>query len=213
VAVESNPYVSWVDYRNKADYRCTDTQINNLVRTQLSQEEYLTRSNRVSTGPNRTKRTRVAESSVQIPNVFASDDIWGWQDWVTKSINFPAVDSSLSDSLKETYFANEIPGTSYYPYENVGGYSVGQSYKGFGVQTAQNPNPPQPPPLLPKPQARITRWDTSATVIYRGSALEGTGESEDGWTIKKHLFSLAGVLVSTATSVGAWNNRASLTYT
>jgi hypothetical protein len=213
VAVEFNPYVSWVNHRDKADYRCTDTQVNNLVRKQLAQGEYLTRSNRVGPGPERTKRTRTADSSIQIPNVFGSDDLWGWQGWVTKSINFPATDSDVSDSLKETLLDNEVPATSYYPYENVGGFSVGQSYKGIGVQTSQNPNPPQPPPPLPVPQVRIVRWDTSATVIYKGSALEGTGESEDGWTIKRHLFSLSGVLISTTNSVGAWANRTTLTYT
>jgi hypothetical protein len=128
LAVNSNPYISWVNHRDKADYRCTDTQVNHLVRTQLAQEEYLTRSNRVGPGPERVKRTRVADSTLQVPNVFASDDVWGWQAWVTQSVELPATDSDLSNNLKETYRPDQVPGTSYYPYEAVGGASVSQTY-------------------------------------------------------------------------------------
>ena len=39
MAVNNNPYEAWQKLRQNSDYRSTDTQINSLVRQQLSQDE------------------------------------------------------------------------------------------------------------------------------------------------------------------------------
>lgn len=111
MAVKENPYNKWGSNRENSDYRCNDTQVNSLVKQQLSQPEYLTSSNRVNPGPFRNKRAAAAELLPQVPHVFGNEDLWGWQAWADPSLNetLPYEDSGLSE-LKRV---EDIPGASY----------------------------------------------------------------------------------------------------
>jgi hypothetical protein len=120
MAVSRNPYESWQKLRQNSDYRSTDTQVTSLVRQQLSQEEFLTRSNRVNPGPDRNLRASMASNSQQIPHVMAPEDMWGWQQWAhNNSAN--TSQSNLATGLKEQSTAESVPGGSYTPYNRVGG--------------------------------------------------------------------------------------------
>lgn len=115
MAVRENPYNKWQRDKTHSDYRSTDTQVISLVRQQLSQPEYLTTRNRINPGPLRNKRAAIADSTPQIPHVFGSEDIWGWQPWTTNfTVTYPS-------GLKETLSPVDIPGATYYPYNKVGG--------------------------------------------------------------------------------------------
>jgi len=60
----------------------------------------------------------------------------------------------------------------------------------------------------------VVRIDAATTgTIYTGRAILGTDGSSTGWTIKRRIFSAAGVLAGTGTAAGAWSNRANLIYT
>jgi len=118
VAVNNNPYQVWQKLRQNSDYRSTDTQITSLVRQQLSQSEYLRNSNRVNPGPNRNTRVKIARNSPQIPHVFVSDDMWGWQNWVHSRDEF--ILFNLGTNLIER--VDYIPGTTYLD-SNIGGMS------------------------------------------------------------------------------------------
>lgn len=117
MAVRENPYRKWQVGRENSDYRCTDTQVTSLVKQQLSQPEYLRTSNRVNPGPYRVKRTKIADSTPQIPHVFGPEDMWGWQPWADLS-NVVELGSS---GLGEISTLIDIPGATYYPYNKVGG--------------------------------------------------------------------------------------------
>lgn len=118
MAVNNNPYRVWQKLRQNSDYRSTDTQITSLVRQQLSQSEYLRNSNRVNLGPNRNTRAKIAKNSPQIPHVFVSDDMWGWQSWTHSRDEFILL--SIGTNLIES--VDSIPGTIYLD-SNVGGMS------------------------------------------------------------------------------------------
>lgn len=120
MAVSQNPYESWQKLRQNSDYRSTDTQVTASVRQQLSQEEFLTRSNRVSPGPNRNSRTSMANNSPQIPHVMAPEDMWGWQQWAQGNSTVGA-QTNLATGLREQSSVDSIPGGSYAPYSRVGG--------------------------------------------------------------------------------------------
>jgi hypothetical protein len=120
MAVSQNPYESWQKLRQNSDYRSTDTQATSLVRQQLSQSEFLTRSNRVSPGPDRNSRTSMANNSSQIPHVMAPEDMWGWQQWAQNNTTGGAP-SNLATGLREQNSVESIPGGSYTPYHRVGG--------------------------------------------------------------------------------------------
>ena len=123
---DTNPYIFWSNHLDTADYRCDDTQLNTFVRSQLARTDYLTRSNRVGPGPYRVERTDVADRALEVPSVYASDDMWGWQDWLEEFVTLPSFQSPLSDSLREAYREYQVPSASYHPYEDVGGATVGQ---------------------------------------------------------------------------------------
>lgn len=118
MAVNNNPYRVWQKLRQNSDYRSTDTQITSLVRQQLSQSEYLRSSNRVNPGPQRNTRAQIANNASQNPHVFASEDMWGWQKWITSKDEFKLI--NLGTNLIEAI--DYIPGTSYLD-SNVGGMS------------------------------------------------------------------------------------------
>lgn len=119
MAVDKNPYREWERQRKYGDYRNTDTQITTFVRQQLSSCEYLTNSNRVNQGPNRNKRVNQAKSSSIIPHVFGSKDMWGWRDWAN-GLGKDFVVYVNSGTVMEGI----TPGTSYLPYNLVGGATV-----------------------------------------------------------------------------------------
>lgn len=121
MAVSRNPYREWQRGRLVGDYRNTDTQVTSLVRQQLSQSEYLRSSNRVNPGPYRNTRVEIAEQADIIPHVFGSEDMWGWQSW-TYSTTDNFITSSLASSLLELD-GSTVPGSSYRPYNEVGGAS------------------------------------------------------------------------------------------
>lgn len=122
MAVNENPYESWQELKTNSDYRSTDTQINSLVRQQLSQPEYLRNSNRVNPGPRRNYRAGVSDSKAQIPHPVGSEDMWGWQQWA--QVN-PADLTELpeADNLLEVVKDADIPGKNYDPLSEVGGAS------------------------------------------------------------------------------------------
>lgn len=130
MAVSRNPYQNWEDSRNNSDYRCTDTQVTSLVRQQLSQSEYLTSSNRVSPGPRRVKRTRIATEARQIPHVLSQEDMWGWQSW-TRIPSSILQESGLATGLVETYPYYNIPGGSYDASNRIGGGAYTYDYSDF----------------------------------------------------------------------------------
>jgi hypothetical protein len=99
MAVQNNPYRNWFDSRRNSDYRDTTTQIFSLTRQQLSKQEYLFSSNRVNPGPNRRKRTNLADTTLQVPHNFSNEDLWGWQKWADKK--YCSVESNLAQNLEE----------------------------------------------------------------------------------------------------------------
>lgn len=119
MGVINNPYRQWETLRENSDYRTTDTQAISYVRQQLSQSEYLRDTNRVNMGPLRNKRASESDLKPQIPSVFGSEDMWGFQFW---AVDYPEL--LQSDLITgEIYEASTLPiaGTSYYPYNKVGG--------------------------------------------------------------------------------------------
>ena len=118
MAVRENPYRKWQTSRENSDYRCNDTQVTSLVRQQLSQAEYLRTSNRVNPGPYRVKRTKIADAAPQIPHVFGSENMWGWQPWTDVNL---ALEYNPDNGLNESPSIVDIPGATYYPYNRVGG--------------------------------------------------------------------------------------------
>jgi hypothetical protein len=120
VAVNHNPYEAWQKLRQNSDYRSTDTQINSLVRQQLSQADYLLFSNRVNMGPQRTTRANMAKNSQQSPHVLGPEDMWGWQNWTRPTTS---QESPLTTGLREDGDIVDTPGTAYPPRYNVGGMS------------------------------------------------------------------------------------------
>ncbi len=115
MAVRENPYNKWISNRENSDYRCTDTQVNSLVKQQLSQPEFLRTRNRVNPGPHKVKRINAADSHPQIPHVLGPEDMWGWQPWM--SLSSVVGPSGLSEVLSLV----DVPGATYYPYNKVGG--------------------------------------------------------------------------------------------
>lgn len=107
MAVRENPYDKWVVNRQNSDYRCTDTQVNSLVKQQLSQPDYLRTQNRVNPGPYRVKRAGIADSSPQVPHVFGPEDMWGWQPWTSDLSQYN------SSGLSEHKSSSDIPGKTY----------------------------------------------------------------------------------------------------
>lgn len=122
MAINQNPYEGWQELKSSSDYRSTDTQITSLVRKQLSQEEYLSTSNRVNPGPQRNYRTRVADNNPQAPHPLGSEDMWGWQQW-TKINPASLTESQEAEGLLEEVLDSDIPGKDYSPYGEVGGAS------------------------------------------------------------------------------------------
>jgi len=118
--VNKIPYREWERQRKYGDYRNTDTQITTFVRQQLSSSEYLRNSNRVNQGPNRNKRVNQAKSSSIIPHIFGSKDMWGWRSWA----NGPGKDFVVYENSGLIEAEGITPGTSYLPYNLVGGASV-----------------------------------------------------------------------------------------
>jgi hypothetical protein len=151
MAVGKNPYREWEKNKKTSDYRCTDTQVISLVRQQLSQSEYLMSLNRVNSGPKRNLRAKKADISAQIPHVFGSEDMWGWQPW-TNIFNYPLVESSIATSLIEENPGIPIPGISYMPYNRVGGATHIEIYTSFSTYTSdfidiQHPISVSPAPI------------------------------------------------------------------
>lgn len=125
MAVTNNPYESWEKLRQNSDYRSTDTQINSVVKQQLSQPDNLLSSNRVNQGPRRTTRANMANNSPQIPHVLSPEDMWGWQKWAHNPASRP---SQLATGLREETTLQDIPGASYpLPPNRVGGMTNGCS--------------------------------------------------------------------------------------
>ncbi len=129
MAVRENPYRKWQSDRQVSDYRANTTQVTSLVRQQLSQPEYLRTSNRVNPGPYKVKRTKIADSSPQIPHVFGPEDMWGWQPWTEPGVgtNYGSI-----GGLSQTLSPIDIPGATYYPYNRVGG----ATYVDMGVNSS-----------------------------------------------------------------------------
>lgn len=99
MSVQRNPYSHWEGERSNSDYRSRETQASSLTRQMMRQPEYLTTSNRVNPGPRRNLRARTAESTVQIPQNFLNEDIWGWQGWTEISEYY--TQSDVSNNLLE----------------------------------------------------------------------------------------------------------------
>lgn len=118
MAVNSNPYEAWQKLRQNSDYRSTDTQVNSVVRQQLSQDDYLRTSNRVNSGPNYVKRKSMASDSAQAPHVLAPEDLWGFQNWAN---SVSSSQSNLATGLREENSQYDVPGVSYSPGYRVGG--------------------------------------------------------------------------------------------
>lgn len=117
MAVNKNPYESWKNLRDNSDYRSTDTQLSSFVRQQLSQGDYLTKRNRVNSGPDYKARAAQSALEDQIPHVLNAKDMWGWQKWPTGEL----ISTNLSSNLVQKVKPESVPGTSYYPYNNVTG--------------------------------------------------------------------------------------------
>lgn len=128
MAVFKNPYKEWQNLRNTSDYRSTDTQVTSIVRQQLSQSEYLRSSNRVNPGPNRNLRVKIAENSAQIPHVFGSEDMWGWQIWSSRKYQSNLASVVIAPGLLLEGLLEQVPGVSYHPYNSVGGASYSEFY-------------------------------------------------------------------------------------
>jgi hypothetical protein len=122
MAVSKNPYGEWENLRQNSDYRSTDTQVNSLVKTQLSNPEFLRTSNRVNPGPYRNLRARVADNSDQIPHPFGSEDLWGWQEWADETASL-IQQPEIADNLLEIQDTALVPGKDYLPYGEVEGAS------------------------------------------------------------------------------------------
>ena len=122
MAVNENPYESWQELKTNSDYRSTDTQINSLVRQQLSQPEYLRNSNRVNPGPRRNSRANLADSKAQVPHPLGSEDMWGWQQWAQVNPE-DLTEPPEADNLLEVVKDADIPGKNYDPLGEVGGAS------------------------------------------------------------------------------------------
>ena len=122
MAVNENPYESWQELKANSDYRSTDTQINSLVRQQLSQPEYLRNSNRVNPGPRRNSRANLADSKAQVPHPLGSEDMWGWQQWAQVNPE-DLTEPPEADNLLEVVKDADIPGKNYDPLGEVGGAS------------------------------------------------------------------------------------------
>lgn len=119
MGVNKNPYIEWNLLRDASDYRSTDTQNISYVRQQLQTTDYLRNTSRVNMGPMRNKRALEADNSVQIPSVYASESMWGTQNW-TKYIT----ELTSSELITGDIYIGEVitpPGSSYYPYNKVGG--------------------------------------------------------------------------------------------
>jgi hypothetical protein len=121
MAVNKNPYESWKDLRDNSDYRSTDTQLTSFVRQQLSQDDYLTKRNRVNSGPDYKARVAQSASEAQIPHVLSAEDMWGWQRWPSENPTGELISTDLSNNLVQEVKPENVPGTSYYPYNNVTG--------------------------------------------------------------------------------------------
>jgi hypothetical protein len=170
VAVRENPYNKWKSNREKSDYRCTDTQVNSLVKQQLSQPEYLTSRNRVNPGPYRVKRARIADSLPQIPHVLGPDDMWGWQPW-TYSVSVVG-----TNGLSEAVSLVDIPGATYYPYNRVGGATyVGMvSSSPYQSDTVEIGSPVSIVPLtningIPVDTGSITPSSDNMVLLYKAN--------------------------------------------
>ncbi len=122
VAVNENPYENWQELKANSDYRSTDSQINSLVRQQLSQPEYLRSSNRVNQGPLRNYRAGIADSKAQVPHPLGSEDLWGWQQW-PQVYSSGVIDSEEAEDLLEVIEDDLIPGKTYGPLGEIGGAS------------------------------------------------------------------------------------------
>lgn len=121
MAVDKNPNNKWKKLKEDSDYRSTDTQLTSYVKQQLSQNNFLNSRNRVNSGPDRYNRAKLADSREQIPLVFGSEDMWGWQRWTENIEDIVITESSLATNLFEEFTTDQIPGSSYYPYNTVGG--------------------------------------------------------------------------------------------
>lgn len=121
MTVNKNPYESWKGLKQNSDYRSTDTQLSSFTRQQLSQSNFLNSRNRVNYGPDHYHRAKLADSRDQIPHVFGSEDMWGWQRWTENIESVTITESDLATNLIEEFTTDQIPGTSYYPYNLVGG--------------------------------------------------------------------------------------------
>jgi hypothetical protein len=121
MAVDKSPYEEWSKLKSNSDYRSTDSQMNSLVRQQLSKDSFLRTSNRVNPGPQRNKRARIANSKQQIPHPLGSQDLWGWQKWAEESNNL--TQSNLAENLLEVKNSSNIPGVDYSPLSKIHGAS------------------------------------------------------------------------------------------
>jgi hypothetical protein len=121
MAVDKSPYEEWSKLKSNSDYRSTDSQMNSLVRQQLSKDSFLRTSNRVNPGPQRNKRARIADSKQQIPHPLGSQDLWGWQKWAEESNNL--TQSNLAENLLEVKNSSNIPGVDYSPLSKIHGAS------------------------------------------------------------------------------------------
>jgi len=122
MAVNKNPYQAWQDHQASSDYRSTDTQLSSLVRQQLSQQSYLTTSNRVNPGPQRNTRAAQATLASQLPHPLGSEDLWGWQQW-TEISQLGLVEPAIAENLLEVAQDADIEGKDYSPYGEQGGAS------------------------------------------------------------------------------------------
>lgn len=63
-----------------------------------------------------------------------------------------------------------------------------------------------------QPIHRRLEYDVNKNPIYIGQSARGTATSGSGWTITKYSYDGANNVTSWATALGAWDDRASLTY-
>lgn len=116
------PFTSWEQRKSDRDYRDRSTQLRDFSRAQLGTEQFLVSSNRVNPGPRRNRRALTASATPQVPHVLGQNSLWGASAW--SELFLPSTQASpllITGDLREAIEPYEIPGATYYPYEEVGG--------------------------------------------------------------------------------------------
>jgi len=114
----STPYSNWVKEKSTRDYRDRTTQNTSYVRGALSQDRYLRERNRVNSGPGYKTRVQIAKASDQLPHVYGTMKMWGWQSWASRSSTLA---SNYVTGLFEASPTPDVSGANYLPYTIISG--------------------------------------------------------------------------------------------